>query len=143
MRRVVSYCKRHMAQEEHLKSEKSPEELEKTKSTRSLKNWVGPPLHLHVSSVIQYTRAGLPDQKLICKSGPRPAEDSPRQQQRPKAHIKGFREEARRRGRQGGGEERQAQLKSQASFQKGRQAGIQVGGETRLKARGQEGRRGG
>lgn len=41
MRRVVSYCKRHLAQEAHLKETKSPEELEKTKSTRSLKNWVG------------------------------------------------------------------------------------------------------
>lgn len=41
MRRVVSYCKRHLAQEEHLKQEKGPEELEKSKSTRSLKNWVG------------------------------------------------------------------------------------------------------
>lgn len=40
MRRVVSYCKRHLAQEEHMKDEKTPEELEKTKSTRSLKNWV-------------------------------------------------------------------------------------------------------
>jgi hypothetical protein len=41
MRKVVSYCKRHLAQEEHLKQEKSPEELEQSKSTRSLKNWVG------------------------------------------------------------------------------------------------------
>jgi len=40
MRKVVSYCKRHLAQEEHLKQEKGPEELEKSKSTRSLKNWV-------------------------------------------------------------------------------------------------------
>lgn len=40
MRRVVSYCKRHLAQEAHLKEEKSAEELEKSKSTRSLKNWV-------------------------------------------------------------------------------------------------------
>jgi len=40
MRKVVSYCKRHLAQEEHLKQEKSAEELEQSKSTRSLKNWV-------------------------------------------------------------------------------------------------------
>ena len=40
MRKVVSYCKRHLAQEEHLKQDKGPEELEKSKSTRSLKNWV-------------------------------------------------------------------------------------------------------
>jgi hypothetical protein len=40
MRKVVSYCKRHLAQEEHLKQEKSEEELEQSKSTRSLKNWV-------------------------------------------------------------------------------------------------------
>lgn len=40
MRKVVSYCKRHLAQEEHMKQEKTAEELEKTKSTRSLKNWV-------------------------------------------------------------------------------------------------------
>jgi hypothetical protein len=42
MRKVVSYCKRHLAQEEHLKKEKSEEELEQSKSTRSLKNWVRP-----------------------------------------------------------------------------------------------------
>ena len=40
MRKVVSYCKRHLAQEEHLKDSKTPEELEQAKSTRSLKNWV-------------------------------------------------------------------------------------------------------
>ncbi|KAK4684291.1 hypothetical protein P7C73_g5900, partial [Tremellales sp. Uapishka_1] len=44
MRRVVSYCKRHMAQEDHLKSEKSPEELMQSKSTRSLKNWGHDPM---------------------------------------------------------------------------------------------------
>jgi hypothetical protein len=40
MRKVVAYCKRHLAQEGHLKEEKTEEELEKMKSTRSLKNWV-------------------------------------------------------------------------------------------------------
>jgi hypothetical protein len=40
MHRVVAYCKRHLAQEGHLKEEKTDEELEKMKSTRSLKNWV-------------------------------------------------------------------------------------------------------
>lgn len=44
MRKVVAYCKRHLAQEEHLKKEKSEEELEQSKSTRSLKNWVRPDL---------------------------------------------------------------------------------------------------
>ncbi|KZT50131.1 hypothetical protein CALCODRAFT_216518 [Calocera cornea HHB12733] len=44
MRKVVSYCKRHLAQEEKLKDSKSPEELEQTKSTRSLKNWGHDPL---------------------------------------------------------------------------------------------------
>ncbi|OCF44177.1 hypothetical protein I317_01969 [Kwoniella heveanensis CBS 569] len=44
MRRVVSYCKRHLAQEDKLKESKSPEELEQTKSTRSLKNWGHDPL---------------------------------------------------------------------------------------------------
>lgn len=39
-RKVVAYCKRHLAQEEKMKDSKSPEELEKTKSTISLKNWV-------------------------------------------------------------------------------------------------------
>ncbi|KAI8981310.1 hypothetical protein BD414DRAFT_420212 [Trametes punicea] len=33
MRRVVSYAKRHLAQEEHLKDTKTREELENTKST--------------------------------------------------------------------------------------------------------------
>jgi hypothetical protein len=40
MRRVVSYCARHLAQEEKMKDTKTEEELEQTKSTKSLKNWV-------------------------------------------------------------------------------------------------------
>ncbi|KAI9637957.1 uncharacterized protein MKK02DRAFT_31493 [Dioszegia hungarica] len=44
MRRVVSYCKRHLAQESHLKDEKTEEELEGMKSTLSLKNWGHDPL---------------------------------------------------------------------------------------------------
>lgn len=39
MRKVVAYCKRHLAQEDKMKETKSPEELEQTKSTKSLKNW--------------------------------------------------------------------------------------------------------
>ncbi|SPO23929.1 uncharacterized protein UTRI_03537_B [Ustilago trichophora] len=38
MRKVVSYNKRHLAQEQHLKEKKSKEELQKTKSYKSLKN---------------------------------------------------------------------------------------------------------
>lgn len=38
MRKVVSYCKRHLAQEDSLKQRKSKEELEQTKSTKSLKS---------------------------------------------------------------------------------------------------------
>lgn len=38
MRKVVSYNKRHLAQEEHLKQKKSKEELQKTKSYKSLKS---------------------------------------------------------------------------------------------------------
>jgi hypothetical protein len=56
MRKVVSYCKRHLAQEEHLKQEKSEEELEQSKSTRSLKNWVSP-LTPSSTSSIQKKRA--------------------------------------------------------------------------------------
>ncbi|CBQ69468.1 conserved hypothetical protein [Sporisorium reilianum SRZ2] len=37
MRKVVSYNKRHLAQEQHLKHKKSKEELQKTKSYKSLK----------------------------------------------------------------------------------------------------------
>jgi len=44
MRKVVSYCKRHLAQENKMKETKSPEELEQTKSTKSLKNWGHDPL---------------------------------------------------------------------------------------------------
>ena len=40
MRKVVAYCKRHLAQEGHMKEEKSEEELKQTKSYKSLKNWV-------------------------------------------------------------------------------------------------------
>lgn len=38
MRKVVSYCKRHLAQESKMKETKSKEELEQTKSTKSLKS---------------------------------------------------------------------------------------------------------
>ncbi|KIS67182.1 uncharacterized protein UMAG_12297 [Mycosarcoma maydis] len=38
MRKVVSYNKRHLAQEQHLKQKKSNEELQKTKSYKSLKS---------------------------------------------------------------------------------------------------------
>ncbi|KAK9900808.1 hypothetical protein P389DRAFT_177513 [Cystobasidium minutum MCA 4210] len=44
MRKVVSYCKRHLAQEDKMKETKSKEELEQTKSTKSLKNWGHDPL---------------------------------------------------------------------------------------------------
>lgn len=44
MRKVVSYNKRHLAQEGHLKDTKTPEELEHTKSTISLRNWGHDPL---------------------------------------------------------------------------------------------------
>ncbi|KAG6157390.1 hypothetical protein E4U44_000666 [Claviceps purpurea] len=39
MRKVVSYCKRHLAQESSANENKSTEELKKTKSYASLKNW--------------------------------------------------------------------------------------------------------
>ncbi|EQL01397.1 DNA-binding protein [Ophiocordyceps sinensis CO18] len=39
MRKVVSYCKRHLAQEEKSNREKSTQEVKKTKSYASLKNW--------------------------------------------------------------------------------------------------------
>ncbi|KAM0076602.1 hypothetical protein ACKRZS_010749 [Fusarium odoratissimum] len=39
MRKVVSYCKRHLAQETKANNDKSPEEVKKTKSYASLKNW--------------------------------------------------------------------------------------------------------
>ncbi|KAG9499191.1 hypothetical protein J7337_010010 [Fusarium musae] len=39
MRKVVSYCKRHLAQETKANNNKSPEEVKKTKSYSSLKNW--------------------------------------------------------------------------------------------------------
>lgn len=38
MRKVVSYCKRHLAQEAKMKETKSKEELEQTKSVRSLRS---------------------------------------------------------------------------------------------------------
>lgn len=39
MGKVVSYCKRHLAQESSGNSDKDPEEVKKTKSYMSLKNW--------------------------------------------------------------------------------------------------------
>lgn len=44
MRKVVSYDKRHIAQEAHMKETKTREELENTKSTISLKNWGHDPI---------------------------------------------------------------------------------------------------
>ncbi|CDO76488.1 hypothetical protein BN946_scf184615.g14 [Trametes cinnabarina] len=44
MRKVVSYTKRHLAQEDHLKETKTRTELENTKSTISLKNWGHDPI---------------------------------------------------------------------------------------------------
>jgi Protein of unknown function (DUF3140) len=44
MKKVVAYCARHIAQEDHMKQTKSPDELEQTKSTKSLKNWGHDPL---------------------------------------------------------------------------------------------------
>lgn len=44
MRKVVAYCKRHLAQEEKSNNEKSAEEVKKTKSYASLKNWGHDPL---------------------------------------------------------------------------------------------------
>ncbi|PWN99573.1 hypothetical protein FA09DRAFT_328380 [Tilletiopsis washingtonensis] len=39
MRKVASYCKRHLAQESQLKDKKSEAELRETKSFKSLANW--------------------------------------------------------------------------------------------------------
>lgn len=44
MRKVASYCKRHLAQESGSLEEKDPEEAKKTKSYISLKNWGHDPL---------------------------------------------------------------------------------------------------
>lgn len=44
MRKVASYCKRHLAQESASLGEKEPEEAKKTKSYISLKNWGHDPL---------------------------------------------------------------------------------------------------
>lgn len=44
MRKVASYCKRHLAQEKGSLEEKEPEEAKKTKSYISLKNWGHDPL---------------------------------------------------------------------------------------------------
>lgn len=47
MRKVASYCKRHLAQESGSLEEKDPEEAKKTKSYISLKNWGHDPLKAH------------------------------------------------------------------------------------------------
>ncbi|UKZ50098.1 hypothetical protein TrVGV298_004354 [Trichoderma virens] len=44
MRKVVSYCKRHLAQEEKANNAKPVEEVKKTKSYASLKNWGHDPI---------------------------------------------------------------------------------------------------
>ncbi|PHH86056.1 hypothetical protein CDD83_10817 [Cordyceps sp. RAO-2017] len=50
MRKVVSYCKRHLAQEEKANDEKPIEEVKKTKSFASLKNWGHDPLKKRTGS---------------------------------------------------------------------------------------------
>ncbi|SPO49043.1 uncharacterized protein PSANT_06734 [Moesziomyces antarcticus] len=50
MRKVVSYNKRHLAQEEHLKQKKSADELKQTKSYKSLKNGASDPAASSASS---------------------------------------------------------------------------------------------
>lgn len=58
MRKVVSYNKRHLAQERHLQEKKSEEELKKTKSYKSLKSKLryipgcGPPLSFLSSPIL-------------------------------------------------------------------------------------------
>jgi hypothetical protein len=79
MRRVVSYCKRHLAQEAHLKETKSPEELVKTKSTRSLKNWVG-------RACARYHRAS----SFLSRQQPSPA-DLPGRRKSVRSHCSGER----------------------------------------------------
>lgn len=56
MRKVVSYNKRHLAQEQHLKQKKSNEELQKTKSYKSLKSKFAPscPLWGLVSDLVWF-----------------------------------------------------------------------------------------
>ncbi|PWY98993.1 hypothetical protein BCV70DRAFT_191861 [Testicularia cyperi] len=50
MRKVVSYNKRHLAQEQHLKEKKSKEELQQTKSYKSLKS----EYHTRVAASLPY-----------------------------------------------------------------------------------------
>lgn len=60
MRKVVSYNKRHLAQEQHLKQKKSNEELQKTKSYKSLKSKFAPscPLWALVSDLVWFGLVG-------------------------------------------------------------------------------------
>ncbi|GAC71534.1 hypothetical protein PANT_3c00073 [Moesziomyces antarcticus T-34] len=52
MRKVVSYNKRHLAQEEHLKQKKSADELKQTKSYKSLKTAADPALRAFTSRLL-------------------------------------------------------------------------------------------
>ncbi|TFB07503.1 hypothetical protein CCMA1212_000633 [Trichoderma ghanense] len=51
MRKVVSYCKRHLAQEEKANNKKSIEDVKKTKSYASLKNWGHDPIKKRQANV--------------------------------------------------------------------------------------------
>ncbi|WRT67390.1 uncharacterized protein IL334_004361 [Kwoniella shivajii] len=73
MRRVVSYCKRHLAQEGKLKETKTPEELEKTKSTRSLKNWGHDPMKTLSKSEQPKKPASKKTEKPASKKAEKPA----------------------------------------------------------------------
>ncbi|EIW70054.1 hypothetical protein TREMEDRAFT_61817 [Tremella mesenterica DSM 1558] len=86
MRKVVSYCKRHLAQEGKMKETKSPEELEKTKSTRSLKNWGHDPLKTTSSKSTkptskkteQSTKSTSEKDKPTSKKSTKPTETEPK-----------------------------------------------------------------
>lgn len=75
MRRVVSYCKRHLAQEGKLKETKGLEDLEKSKSTRSLKNWGHDPMKtIKADSKPASSEANKPASKKAEKPAPKKPE---------------------------------------------------------------------
>ncbi|KAH8881904.1 hypothetical protein GQ53DRAFT_886599 [Thozetella sp. PMI_491] len=64
MRKVVSYCKRHLAQETKANSEKSPDEVKKSKSYASLKNWGHDFLKAQASHSSESEQSATPSSEL-------------------------------------------------------------------------------
>ncbi|POS69271.1 hypothetical protein DHEL01_v212336 [Diaporthe helianthi] len=81
MRKVASYCKRHLAQESGSLEEKDPEEAKQTKSYISLKNWGHDPLKAQGRDESSGKNSGKDGSKSSSKDKEEEAEDGGQEEQ--------------------------------------------------------------